>query len=188
MLSEQARRTEEGSAQLVKFLAKPTKENAQAVKKIEKEADELRRFLVEELNRTFVTPIDREDIYALSRVVDDILDYANTTAEEMMLFKIKPDAHIHKMVDILLEASQNLYQAIENLDKDVAKCAAHLLRARKSENSIEDCYHLGLVELFKTDDVINILKTREVYRHLSNAADRVVEAANITSNILVKIT
>ena len=188
MLSGQAAKVEEGTAQLVKYLNNPSEKNAEGVKKIEKEADELRRVLVRDLNRTFVTPIDREDIYALSRVVDDILDYVNTTAEEMVLFKIKSDGHICKMVEILLEASKNLHGGIDTLNRDAVACEDHLLRARKAENSIEDCYRRGLVELFETDDVIKILKTREVYRHLSNAADRVVEAANITSNILVKIT
>lgn len=188
MLSAQAGKTKEGVGQLVRFLDAPTKQSADLVKKIEKEADELRRALIEELNQTFVTPIDREDIFALSRAIDDILDYANTAAEEMVLFEIKPDEHIRKMVGILFEASQNLDEAIRHMQNDASAVSERLLRARKSENSIEDLYRDGLVQLFKTTDFIHILKTREIYRHLSNAADRVVEAANIAGDILVKTT
>jgi uncharacterized protein Yka (UPF0111/DUF47 family) len=67
---------------------------ARRVTDIEKEADEVRRILIDELNRTFVTPIDREDIFALSLSVDDILDYANSTVEEMVLLKVEPNAYM----------------------------------------------------------------------------------------------
>ena len=61
--------------------------NAKAVGKAEKAADEVRRVLIDELNRTFITPIDREDIYALSRAIDDVMDYAYTTVDEMDILK-----------------------------------------------------------------------------------------------------
>ena len=188
MLSRQADKVDEGMEMLVKFLNDQTEENAKVMDKIEKEADELRRVLVAELNKSFVTPIDREDIFALSRVIDDVVDYANTTVEEVALFGIKADESIKKMVELLHEAAHNLNEAIVSLGGDKEKCLGYLLKARKTENAIEHCYREGLVKLFEGGDVMNILKTREVYRHLSNAADKVVEAADITSNILVKIT
>lgn len=188
MLLDQALKVEEGLGALVRFTHDPSKENAKTVDMIEEEADELRRIIADELNHTFVTPIDREDIFTLSRAVDDIMDYGDTTVEEMVLFEIEPNDYITKMVDALYNAAKDISLGIRHLNKHPGVCSDHLMRAKKAENFIEHCYRQGLVELFKTNDVIKILKTREVYRHLSNAADRVSESADIIGDILVKIT
>ena len=188
MLYDQITKVEEGLSTLVEFIDNPSTENAEKVNKYEEEADELRRILIDELNRSFVTPIDREDIFALSRTIDDIMDYAKSTVEEMGLFEIKPDGYIKRMVDSIYNASKDISYAIKNLHKHPGVCVEHLVRAKKAENFVEHRYREGLVELFKTNDVIKILKTREIYRHLSNAADRVVESADIIGDILVKNT
>jgi len=83
MLSDQASKNLEGIEALGTFVQKQNQENTNRVREIEREADELRRILVEELHQTFVTPMDREDIFALSRAIDDIVDYANSTVDEM---------------------------------------------------------------------------------------------------------
>ncbi|MEK7077348.1 MAG: DUF47 family protein [Patescibacteria group bacterium] len=188
MLSDQTAKVEEGLSVLLLFLNGPTAENAERVEQIEKEADELRRIVIFELNKTFVTPIDREDIFALSRAVDDVMDYADSTVEEMKLFNIEPDEHIKEMVERLYNATKDIHFAVQNMRKRPGLCAEHLIRAKKAENSVERCYREALFELFETKDVIRILKTREIYRHLSNAADRVGESADIIGDILVKIT
>ncbi|OGS45747.1 MAG: hypothetical protein A2539_07890 [Elusimicrobia bacterium RIFOXYD2_FULL_34_15] len=188
MLYSQVTKVEEGLASLVEFIDNPTDENAKRVNSFEEEADELRRILIDELNRTFITPIDREDIFALSRAIDDVMDYAKSTVEEMTLFEMKPDNYIKRMVDALYNASKDISSAIKNLQEHPGVCAEHLVRAKKAENFVEHRYREGLVELFKTNDVIKILKMREIYRHLSNAADRVVESADIIGDILVKNT
>lgn len=186
LLSDQAKKTEEGLLMLVEFITNPTIENGKKVDLAEEEADELRRILIDELNRTFITPIDREDIFALSRAVDDVIDYAKSTVEEMILFQTGPDQHIIQMVEILQEATKDVAYGVMHMRDHPGACIDHIVRAKKAENQVERRYRQGLVELFKTNDVIKILKTREIYRHLSNAADRVVMAANIIGDILVK--
>ncbi|MBU0952738.1 MAG: DUF47 family protein [Elusimicrobia bacterium] len=186
MLVTQSQKAQEGMMLLNDFVQYPTKENGQKVYQIEEEADELRRILIDELNKSFVTPIDREDIFSLSRAIDDILDYTKSTVEEMMLFEIKPDAHLKEIAGILLEASKEINKAISSIKSYPSVCTEHIIRVKKLENTVEHRYREALVELFKTNDVILILKTREVYRHLSNAADRGDEAANIIGDILVK--
>jgi len=188
MLSDQTEKVEEGLSALVEFLDNPTSAKANKVNFIEQEADELRKNLVEELTRAFVTPIDREDIFAVSRMVDDVMDYADSTVEEMNLFGIDADEHIKKMVNILYKAAQDINCAVSNLKKHPGICAGHLISIKRAENLVESCYREGLVELFKSNDVIKILKTREVYRHLSNAADRAAASADVIGDILVKIT
>ncbi len=92
--------------------ANPDAGLAAQVNKIEKEADEVRRILIDELNQTFVTPIDREDIFALSRAIDDILDYADSTIEEMALFQAQSNNYIQRMASLLHDAAHEIYQGV----------------------------------------------------------------------------
>lgn len=186
MLSAQAEKVEEGLQTLVDFMDDPSRENAKKVNDLEEEADELRRILIDELNRTFVTPMDREDIFALSRDIDDLIDYAKSTVEEITLFDVKPDVSIKSMVEALSGAAREIHFAMKNLKEHPGVSEEHIVRAKKIENYVEHRYREGLAELFKTNDAINIMKTREIYRHLSNAADRVSDAADVMGDILVK--
>ena len=188
ILSSQAAKTLEGLDALWNFAENGTKENANLVRDVERQADELRRILIEELDSTFITPIDREDIYALSRAIDDVVDYANTTVDEMEIYEVKGDEHIKDMVNILRKAARELDDAVKIL-KDYPKIASeHAVKAKSYENQMEKAYHVALAALFKGTDTVYMLKMREIDRHLSNAADRGDEAANIISSIVMKHT
>ena len=188
ILSRQSAKTLEGLEALWSFALSGTKENANLVRNIEREADELRRILVGELDSTFITPLDREDIYALSRAIDDVVDYANTTVDEMEIYEVRGDEHIKEMINILRKAARELNDAVKIL-KDYPKIASeHAVKAKSYENQMEKAYHVALANLFKGTDTVYMLKMREIYRHLSNAADRGDEAANIISSIVMKHT
>jgi predicted phosphate transport protein (TIGR00153 family) len=188
LLTRQSAKTVEGLEALWSFAENGTRENANLVRNIEREADELRRILIEELDKTFVTPIDREDIFALSRAIDDVVDYANTTVDEMEIYEVKGDEHIKEMINILRKAARELNDAVKIL-QDYPKIASeHAVKAKAYENTIEKAYHMALADLFKGSDTVYMLKMREIYRHLSNAADRGDEAANIISSIVMKHT
>jgi predicted phosphate transport protein (TIGR00153 family) len=188
ILSRQSSKSLDGLEALWTFAENGTKENANVVRTIEREADELRRILIGELDQTYVTPLDREDIYALSRAIDDVVDYANTTVDEMEIYEIKGDEHIKEMINILRKAARELNDAVKIL-KDYPKIASeHAVKAKSYENQMEKAYHLALAVLFKGTDTVYMLKMREIYRHLSNAADRGDEAANIISSIVMKNT
>jgi uncharacterized protein Yka (UPF0111/DUF47 family) len=188
MLLDQARVTEEGLKLLGEFVRAPSEALGVQVDQAEKRADERRRMLIDALNRTFVTPLDREDIFALSRAIDDMVDYARSTVEEMMLFQVKSNRHLRDMAEILYEGARHIHQAVAGLRSMAEDMSEHIILAKKSENRMEHLYREALAELFKTSDVVTILKMRELYRHLSNAADRGDEAADILSDILVKNT
>ena len=188
ILANQSAKTVEGLEALWNFAENGTQENANQVRNVEREADELRRILIEELDQTFVTPIDREDIYALSRAIDDVVDYANTTVDEMEVYEVKGDEHIKEMINILRKAARELNDAVKIL-RDYPKISSeHAVKAKSYENQMEKAYHLALADLFKGTDTVYMLKMREIYRHLSNAADRGDEAANIISSIVMKHT
>jgi len=82
----------------------------------EKEADEARRILIDELNRTFITPFDREDIFSLSRTIDDVLDYAYSTVSEMEIMKVEPTNYMQQMASILRDAAYELLMAVDRLE------------------------------------------------------------------------
>lgn len=188
MLLDQARMSELGLKLLREFVQSPSEETGNRVKEAEKRADDLRRKLIEAINLTFVTPFDREDIFALSRALDDMIDYANTTVEEMMLFQAPTNDHLKYMADSLYQGAQHITMAVQALRKMPDGIHEHIIKAKKSENRMEHLYREALVELFKDPNVVTLLKMREIYRHLSNAADQGDEAADIISDILVKNT
>ena len=188
ILSRQAAKTLEGLEALGNYAENGSKENANLVRNVEHEADEIRRILVEELDQTFVTPLDREDIYNLSRAIDDVVDYANTTVDEMEVYEVKGDEHIKEMVSILRKAARELNDAVKILKEYPKIALEHAVKAKSYENQMEKAYHLALADLFRGTDTVYMLKMREIYRHLSNAADRSDEAANIISSIVMKHT
>ena len=188
MLSDQATKTLEGIDALGVFVENRNWENAKRVKDIEREADELRRILVEELHKTFVTPMDREDIYALSRAIDDIVDYANSTVDEMEIYEVASEEHVQEMVDILRKAAREISDAVKTLETYPNIAMERAVKTKSYENAMEKAYHTALADLFKRTDTVYMLKMREIYRHLSNAADRTDEAANIICSIVMKAT
>lgn len=187
MLQDQSDKTVEGMKALQVFVKDMKPENADIVKKLEEEADDLRARLINELNDTFITPIDREDIHTLSRSIDDIIDYAKKSCVEMEVFNIQSTEHIVQMVDVLAYGSEQIAHAIRNLEKDPRVSAQRAMNAKRCENQVEYIYHRALAKLFESTDTIYILKCREIYRHLSNSADHVDQAGNIIQDITVKI-
>lgn len=187
LLTDQATKTREGIEALHRFLETLDPVHGEKVKEIEMEADEIRRVLIEEINRTFVTPVDREDLFSLSRAIDDVLDYANTTVYEFEVYDMKvADDHVKRLVKILHEQAYELLQAIKTLDNYPRLASEHAVRAKKAENLMERAYREALGDLFRGTDTVHMLKMREIYRHLSNAADRGDEAANTMHSIVVK--
>ena len=188
LLSEHAGTMLSGIQALQKYLKEQTPGNAEVVMGFEKKADDCRRTIMDELNKSFSTPIDREDINALSLCIDDIMDYGKSTVEEMELLRIQSNSHMDKMAETLVKAASEINDSVSRLDKNPSIAEDHAIRAKKLENEIEKLYRDAIVDLFSGTDVIYMLKMREIYRHLSNAADRTDEAANVINTIVVKTT
>lgn len=186
LMFRQSEKTLEGLQALANYMEDRSPENAKQVKKCEVEADDLRLMLIQELDKTFVTPLDREDIFNLSLAIDDVMDYANSTVYEMEIYEVVADGHVKEMVNILISAGREINQAINLLENQPKVAAVHALKAKAYENTMEGAYRLALSHLFRGDDPVFMLKMREIYRHLSNAADRGDEAANIISSIVMK--
>ncbi len=192
LLIEQAAKTVEGMELLEEFMEATDREVAKRLVRVEKEADEVRRILIDELNRSFITPIDREDIFALSLTIDDIIDYGNSTVDEMVILEVESNSYLRRMVSLVREAAYEIYMGVVRLQDHPNVANEHAVRAKALENRVEHVYREALAELFHgpvdIDHVMEMLKLREIYRHLSNAADRGDEAANVIGDIVVKMT
>lgn len=191
LIHDQAALTLEGMDALSKYLTTLDPEASALLTSKEKEADEVRRIFIDELNRTFITPFDREDLFALSRTIDDVLDYGYSTVSEMEILKVEPTTYMQRMASLLRDAAYELLLAVDRMENHPGVSNEHAQRAKALENRVEGVYREALADLFggaeDIQHVVRMLKLREVYRHLSNAADRGDEAANVIADIVVKI-
>jgi predicted phosphate transport protein (TIGR00153 family) len=189
LLSQQADLTVRALEVLEKFGPEPTgnTELVDQLKKLEREGDAARRILIDELLHTYATPFDREDLFALSRAIDDILDAANETAVELSMYRIGPPDGLKEMAKVLIEGARHISAAVGELLDHPGVAAEHAVRAKRSENRIDSLYHRAVGHLFDSKAEMNqILKSREIYRHLKNSADRIDRAADDISVIVIK--
>ena len=187
MLSEQAHKTQEGMEALLDYMKSGDHQYADKIRDIEKSADSKRRVLLDELDKTFITPFEREDIYTLSKAIDDIIDYGETTLEEMEIFGLEPTEELSTMAEIILEMTRAICLAVEYLENNRNISCENAVKAKSLENRIEKLYRNSLVKLFENEDIKYVFKMREIYRHLSNCADKGDLAADIIGHIIIKI-
>lgn len=185
LLFAQAEKTLTGCQALLKYLEEEG--NPDEVRRLEQEADDIRRILVDELNQTFITPIDREDIFALSRAIDDVIDHAQNTVKEMEVFEVESNEFLCRMAELMVKGAEQLVAAIKHLNKNPNVAVEYAVRAKRIENKMNDVFLAALKQLFSGHDPQVMFFYRELYRHFNRSADRVDEAANIISNIVVKM-
>lgn len=160
----------------------------QRISDVEHEGDKARRILIDDLNRTFITPFEREDIFGLSRAIDDLLDLAKSAMEEFHIYKLTPNEDIQTMIAETKQGVDSLHEAIAYL-KDhptisVEKCTA----AKECVDEIEILYYKALATLVEGNDIKYIFKMREIYKSIYQLSSRLNDAANIILNIIVKMT
>jgi uncharacterized protein Yka (UPF0111/DUF47 family) len=207
MLSEQCDVLVEAHAALVREMSKEDADHEIDLMDAIRRGAETHRRTLDRLNRAFVTPIDREDISLASERLAQVFEYIESTAREMELLDVPADAQIQRMVATLGDGIQALRKGFASLGSQMLDAEAEAQRALASERRMEELYRAALSDLFRGgriagaegneagaspadcfEAVVKILKRREVYRHLSNAADRVASAAETLHAIVVKWT
>ena len=153
----------------------------------EHEADRVKASNLGVLSEAFSTPIDREDIHRAIMTLDDIVNYCKSTVVEMDVLGLAPDKHSLEMALHLREGADALARGFARLSTDPATAGNDAAAARKAERTVEKAYRRAIADLFQGDDYLNMFKRRETYRHLSNAADRVADAAHSLDSIVVKL-
>jgi hypothetical protein len=192
LLTQQGETTVEGIKLLESLLDRPDEPALEQMRAKEYEADEIRRILIDELHNTFITPIDREDIFNLSLHIDEMIDYALSTLEEMSLLRVDADDHLRTMVSLVRQEAEELAMAMHRLSANPRVAGDHARRAKKLENEVDHLYRVAVADLFtKAKDfkqLMAMLRRREVYRHVSNMSDRADAAANVFGMVVMKLT
>ena len=164
-------------------------EKRDKMKMIEDKGDDAVHDISEALNKTFVTPIDHDDMSKLASRLDDILDYMESASHRMWSYEIKripPD--MIRMVEVLLTATKEVNLAVKDLrnfnrkNEIVNRC----IEINRLENIGDDITHQAVAGLFKTNDVVDLIKFKEIYEHLEQATDKCEDAADVIKDIFIK--
>ncbi len=162
------------------------------IEEVEHEGDITTHEIADRLNRTFVTPLDHEDIHALAGGMDDILDYMEATADRMFLYEAgEPTPEMKSLAAVLAEAATALQKAVEgmtDIGKNARRILDHCIEIHRLENMGDDQSRLALAKLFKGSDALYALKWKEIYDHLEDAIDKCEEVAVILEGVVVKHT
>ena len=187
LLTEQCQYVTNTTGRLVEFMETGDAAVGQCIRQDEHDADRVKIRNLHTLNEAFSTPIDREDIYRAIVDLDEIVNYCKTTVSEMEVLGLAPDKHCLEMAMHIKLGTDALVQGYARLAKEPAAAAEDADTARKAERRVEKNYRRAIAELFVGDDYIHMFKRREIYRHLSNAADRMANCANTLHDIVVKM-
>jgi predicted phosphate transport protein (TIGR00153 family) len=188
LLGEQATQARRGADLLRRY--EETRDSAAAgeMTTLEAEGDALRRRLVDALQETFVTPMDREDLFALSRLLDDILDTALDALLNMAVFDVRDSAHLREMTAAIAEAAAALERAVTGLAADGPGTADAARRAKRLENEVGNLYRYGLQHALSRLPSPDALLAREVFASLREVGAAIGHAADLIGDILVKGT
>jgi uncharacterized protein len=187
MLTEQCQQVAHTAGLLVDFMESGDPVVGKRIRQNEHEADRVKVRNLHVLNEAFATPIDREDLYRAIMDLDDVVNYCKTTVSEMEVLALAPDKHCLEMALHIKLGADALALGYARLAKTPSEAAADADTARKAERRVEKCYRRALADLFQGEDYIQMFKRREIYRHLSNGADRMAHCANTLHDIVVKM-
>ncbi len=164
-------------------------EKANRVKEIESKGDSITHEIIEYLNASFITPIDREDIYALAGNLDEVLDEIEGVANRMHLFNVeRPTPECIELVQIILRGSELIEKAIANL-RHFSNLKDFLVAIHSLENQADQITRRMVARLFhetEDDKVMDLIKWKEIYTRLEHTADRMEDVANVIEDIVVK--
>jgi predicted phosphate transport protein (TIGR00153 family) len=162
---------------------------AQEVHQLENDGDLLTHDIIKKLNKTNITPIDREDIHALASTLDDILDFIWGTAARLAIFRMKESTkEAVIMSKELLTTVELVHKAIEKLgEKNYSHMQEYCIEINKLENKIDRVFRDALGHLFdEIKDPVLVIKWKEIYEHLENASDKCEDVADILESIAIK--
>lgn len=162
---------------------------AKRIKDIEHECDELTHTVTTKLNKSFITPFDREDIFALCVALDDVCDYIDAGARAILMYDIKNISdHAKGLAKVIQGLAIEINSAVKMLSKPV-EINQHIVEIHRLENEADDIYFRAIGELFLNQtDPIAVIKWKELYEILENATDHCERVANIIESIFLKHT
>ena len=190
MFSQMTEKIREASDILVDMVNGPYENydsSSKRIKSVEHECDEITHNITIKLNKSFITPFDREDIYMLSVALDDVCDYIDATARAMVMYDIREaDVYVQQLAVIMQKLAGEINSAVGMLNKSDGM-SQHLLEIQRLENDADEVYFKAMGALFKnSSDAVTIIKLKELYEILENGTDRCESVANIIESIVLK--
>jgi predicted phosphate transport protein (TIGR00153 family) len=164
------------------------KAKAERLKEVESKGDAITHEIIELLNASFITPIDREDIYALAGKMDDVLDEIEGVSSRMHLFAVeRPTPECVELVKIVLDATEQIEKAVARMKK-FSGLKDFLVEIHRLENQADQITRGMVAKLFHQNppDLLNLIKWKEIYGRLEHTADRCEDVANVIEDIAVK--
>jgi hypothetical protein len=169
---------------------KEAEKDAERIKSIEHEGDQITHRAIEMLHKTFLTPIDRGDIHELISRLDDILDLIDSTAERVWLYQLRePDPDVLNLVSVLINAVTEVHKAMTQLRnlKDREGMIRTCMEINRYENEGDQLIRKAVARLFNEEhDAIHVMKWKEIFDYLEDAVDRCEDVANVLEGVALE--
>ena len=160
------------------------------ITELEHQGDTITHQIMAQLNRTFVTPFDREDIAQLAHTMDDVTDFIHSAADAMLIYKIEsPTQRAKELADIIVQAAAEVERAVGKLRRhaELKQILERCVEINRLENMADRVYRAAIAELFDdTTDIAQVIKWREIYEHMESATDRCEDVANVLEGVALK--
>ena len=187
---EVANRNKEAAQHLRQLFEAPPERrtpHVEAIKRLEHEADQVTHEVVNRLDRTFITPLDREDIHQLASDLDDVMDMMDGTARRAQIFRLGPAPDVvRQLVNVIERMVAALAEAVGRL-KSGDDVMQYCIEAKKLEEEGDAIYHDALGQLFEKErDALEVIKWKEIYDNLEGTLDQAEDVANVVESITLK--
>jgi len=182
----------EGAERLKELLEQfdDVRERVRAIEEVEHKGDSITHEMIKKLNTSFITPIDREDILALTSSLDDVIDLIDGVATRLMLYKVtETTAYAKELGFLILKCVQELHKGILHLplSKGRDRVFEHCVEVNSLENEADRVCRDAIAHLFEYEkDPVAILKWKEIYETLETATDRCEDVANVLEGVALK--
>ncbi|MGA2121360.1 MAG: DUF47 family protein [Methanoregula sp.] len=191
LFEQQAGIVKEAAWQLVALTEDFTnvKEKRHAIELLEHQGDQLTHEIYDQLNRTFITPLDPEEISRLASTMDDVLDYIDGATEKMYYYNIEAsDSHMIELAKLIHMSTVEIVGAVKGIRsiKDPRYIEERCIEVNRLENLADDVLAHAVTDLFRTNDAIAIIKFKDIYEHLETATDYCEDVANVLSDIAIR--
>ena len=166
-------------------------EKMEKVRRLETEGDVLTRDIFSELNKTFITPLDREDMQRIASKIDDVIDFVDGIAARLYSYKIEtPPPFSKMMIEELVKATKEVEYMTSKLRKikNPQDMIDHCRNTSDIEHKVDDLYREAIRDLFESNDAIYIIKLKDIYESIETASDRCVDVADVIEDIVLKYT
>ena len=159
--------------------------------KLEKEADAINDKIIDELKKTFITPLDREDLFALANMLDDYVDQVQEIIERMYVYQAKQPIDLAndlaKLIESVGSSIVTIFDLIENVQANQQELLDEVRKIVTWENQGDKLYRKGMAQLFsECKDPIEIIKWKEIYEKFEKAINRCEDSANLIEEILIE--